>query len=333
MARRSWWGPMRVPARLARWLTSAKSDPSVRVRFWTEVEGRPADDPRVRAARKRIGKEGWAASLLEYQLPDGHWVAPGTTARDLYVPKYIVTNWHAIVLSELGMTRSDPRIRRTAEMIIDRWGGRGGDLSGKAGEICVTGNAVRTLVRFGYLDHPKVQASLARIVKTQKADGGWHCFPSRTGTLDGWEGLAALAEVPEAARDAAMRRSIERGAEFFLRHRLMNEGKVRYPPWFRIHYPNHYYYDVLVGLRILTRLGYGGDRRLSAAVRWLRSKRAADGTWALDAAHPDLDPARGGYRMPDGGRVVFPMVLEPPGQPSRWATVEALSVLARVEAA
>ncbi len=320
---------MRCNPRIRKWLTGPKSDPSVRVRFWVEVDGRSRQDPRVREAQRAIGRTGWAASLLDYQLPDGHWVTPGTSAGELYRPKYIVTNWLAIVLADLGMTRSDPRIRRTAEMILDRWSKRGGDLTGRSGEICVTGNAVRTLIRFGYLDHPVVQRSIGWIVRTQKPDGGWHCFPSRTGTLDGWEGLAALAEIPEESRSEAVRRSVERGAEFYLHHHLMDEGRVRYPPWSRIHYPNHYYYDVLVGLRILVRLGYGKDPRIARAIRWLRTKRGRDGTWALDAAHPDLDAAHGGYVF-QGLR--FPMLLEPLNVPSRWPTVEALSVLARVGA-
>jgi hypothetical protein len=307
-------------------LTGPRSDPSVRFRFWTEVEGRRPGDARVRAARRTIGRTGWAANLLSFQFPDGHWTTRGNSARELYRPKYIVTNWNAIVLADLGMTRADPRIRRTAELILRRWSTRGGDLSGQSGEICVTGNAVRTLLRFGYLDHPAVERSVAWIVRTQKSDGGWHCFPSRKGTLDGWEGLAALAEIPEDSRDAPVRRAIERGAEFYLDRHLMDEGPDEYPPWFRIHYPNHYYYDLLVGLRVLARLGYGSDPRLRPALRWLQGKRRADGTWALDADHPDLDPRHGGYDFPGP---VFPLRLEAPGEPSRWATVEALSVLAR----
>jgi len=161
-------------------------------------------------------------------------------------------------LADLGVTRADPRIRRTARLILDRWSQKDGDLSGESGEICVTGNAVRTLIRFGYLDDPVVQRSIEWIVRTRKPDGGWHCFPSRTGTLDGWEGLAALGK---SRRKSGTNRSVKPspGAEFYLRRHLMDEGNVRYPPWFRIHYPNHYYYDILVGLRTLTRLGYGGD--------------------------------------------------------------------------
>ena len=317
---------MRISSALRKWLTGPQSDPSVRFRYWTEVEGRRPGDARVRAARRAIGRTGWAARLLSFQFPDGHWSTPGASARELYRPKYIVTNWNAIVLADHGMTRDDPRVRRTAELILRRWSTRDGDLGGRNGEVCVTGNAVRTLVRFGYLDHPVVKRSIAWIVRTQKPDGGWHCFPSKTGTLDGWEGLAALAEIPEESREEAVRRSIERGAEFYLRRHLMDEGRTEYPPWFRIHYPNHYYYDLLVGLRILSRLGYGSDPRLRPALRWLQSKKRRDGTWALDADHPDLDARHGGYEFPGP---VFPLRLEPPGEPSRWATVEALSVLSR----
>ncbi len=321
----------KVPASVRSWLTGPRSDPSVKVRFWTEVEGLSPENSRVRAVRSKIGRQGWASSLLAGQFPDGHWTTPGTSARELYRPKYTATNWFSIVLADLGATRTDPRIERAATLLLDRWSEADGILSGHGGEVCYTGNAIRTLVRFGYLDHPVVQQSIDWIVREQKRDGGWNCFPSQKGTLDGWEGLAALAEIPEPERSEAVRDSIERGAEFYLKRNLMDEGHPGYAPWLRLHYPNHFFYDLLVGLRILTRLGYGSDRRLGKAERWLLSKRLRDGTWAIDATQPDWDPgeaARYGFPGPE-----FPLLLELPGLRSRWVTVEALSVLRRIEAA
>jgi hypothetical protein len=316
---------MRVSPRVRSWIAGPRSDPSLRVRYWTGVERRSPGYPAVRAARKSIGRTGWAASLLAHQLRDGQWVSPGTSPQELVRPRFTSTHWVCIVLADLGMTRTDPRIRKAANLLLE-W--RRQELRAGDGELCFGGNATRTLIQFGYLDHPVVQESVEWIARTQKKDGGWNCFPSSKGTLDGWEGLAALAEIPESERSDEVRRSIERGAEFYLQRHLSEEGPDRYPPWFRIHYPNHFFYDVLVGLRLLTRLGYGSDPRLGKAVRWLLDKRRPDGTWALDSSQSDWDPrelARYGFPGPE-----YPIMLEAPGVPSRWATVEALVVLRRI---
>ncbi len=291
----------------------------------TEVEGRSRNDPETRRALRDVGRTGWAASLLETQLPDGGWGAPGDSALEVVRPRFLSTHWISIVLADLGMNRSDPRIRNAADVLLE-W--RRKVLRDKDGELCFAGNATRTLIRFGYLDHPVVHASIAWLVQAQKVDGGWTCYRrSRSGSLDGWEGLAALAEIPQDSRDGSVDRAIQRGAEFYLKRRLMKASGRRYPPWFRIHYPNHFYYDLLVGLRLLTRLGYGDDQRLGPALQWLRSKRRRDGTWALDGVHPTTDIEDGVYvfRQP-----VFPLMLESLQVPSQWATVEALAVLSRV---
>jgi hypothetical protein len=54
------------------------------------------------------------------------------------------------------------------------------------------------------------------------------------------------------------------------------------------------------------------DPRLGEAVEHVRSKRRADGTWALDRALP--------------GRVWFD-VDDGPAQPSRWVTLRAVRTL------
>jgi hypothetical protein len=303
-----------------------KSDPSVRYLALRDLLDRPESDPAVRAARSQIGKQGWAASILEEQQPGGFW---GRFQKDyeLYRPKYISTNFRLIVLAELGMTARDPRISKGVKLLLTNWSHPKEGVFGEPGsEVCITGNLVRMLVRFGLGDDPRVRRSIEWLVAKQKPDGGWHCWPSRTGTLDAWEAMAAFAAIPERSRSAQVSRAIERGAEFFLDRRLLREGDgTTNPPWWRIHYPNHYYYDFLVGLDFLTALGYGSDRRLRPALALLEKKRGADGFWRLEAAHPDLEPSDPYHT----GTPVYPVLLEHLGLPSRWATLRALRVLRR----
>lgn len=320
---------MRIAASLSRWLLGPDSDPSVRSRALVEVLGATPTDPRVHSAQRSIGRTGWAAAILREQLSDGQWATPGSSAGELYRPKYIATNWRMLVLADLGLTRADPRVEKMTRLVLRRWGGPRGSLGGRYSEVCVTGNALRAFLRFGYAGEPEVGRMLRWLLRAQKSDGGWHCFPSRHGTLDAWEGLAALAYLPATKRSPSVERAIERGAEFYLERRLSREGPTRYEPWYRIHYPNHYYYDLLIGLDMLTRLGYGADPRLSPAIRWLTGRRDAGGRWPLDASHPDLPPTERYSPRPP----YYPFVLEPPGRPSRWATVSALAVLARIESA
>jgi hypothetical protein len=314
---------MAIPRGLQDWLLDG-ADPSVRYRVLRELLDRPEDDPEVRAARRQIGRVGWAAEILKEQLADGQWHTPGTSGRELYRPKYVATNWRLLVLADLGVSGTDPRVGKALGLFLRRFSGPRGGFGGRESEVCFTGNAARMLVRFGRLDEPCLGTSIDWLVRHQKSDGGWHCFPSRTGTLDGWEAMSAFAALPPAARSPTVERSIERGAEFYLDRGLVREGPRPYAPWRRLHFPVHYYYDLLVGLDLLTALGYGRDRRLRAPLDLLESMRGPGGRWYLDAIHPDVDDPAYPLRPP-----IYPFVLEFPGRPSRWITTTALAVLRR----
>jgi hypothetical protein len=311
-----------------RWLL-ASNQPSIGYRALVDLLDRPENDAEAVAARRQIPKTGWARDLFSRQKRGGHWESPD----DLYRPKYRATIWNVQVLALLGVTRDDPRMAAACGLFLEQYGRPDGGLDtapnpADPSELCVTGNLTRTLLLAGYGDDPRVRAAVDWIVRNQLADGGWHCWPNRAfrrGTLDAWEGLAALATIPPGERPAAARRALERGAEFYLQHRLMHQGRATYAPWQRLHFPTHYYYDVLVGLDLLTGLGYGGDSRLDPALALLERKRRSDGTWALDRAHPDLG-AGAGYSFRVRPR---PLVLETAGRPSLWATLVALRVRRR----
>lgn len=309
------------------------------------ILGRGENDPEVIEAYSMIARKGWARDILKLQKPVGYWEprepidpTPENVLRNpanflrwldfLYQPSFVATNHHALVLSDLGLNSKDPRIRRIADLFFKYKLELGSMINIYNDEVCVVGNAARMLTRFGYLEDHRVKKLFNRLVEDQKEDGGWHCFPSKVGTLDGWEALAAYAALPKQKRTRYINRSIERGAEFYLGRKLFEEGKRKYLPWFRFHYPNHYFYDVLIGLDLVTRLGFADDRRLGPALKILNDKRQSDGTWLLDKVHPDLG-AGANYDL--DVRKVKPFALEEARKPSKWITLIALRILKRVE--
>ncbi len=313
------------------WLLE-KGQPSVRYHALLDLMGRKADDPDVKSAYSTIPRVGWAHDLLRTQKPRGYWEAhePRTVRQwvsFLRFPTFQSSIWKGMVLSDLGLMASEPRIRRFADRVFEYMLPLSSPLNLFTEEVCIVGNVARMLTRFGYGDDRRVRKLYDWMIEDQREDGGWNCAAGKPGTLDCWEALAAFAAIPKANRTAAMDRAVSRGAEFYLERKLFEEGQ-RYPPWFRFHYPTHYYYDILVGLDVLTGLGYAGDRRLEPALHVLREKRRDDGTWVLDRVHPDegSGSGRGG-----AARKVRPLALERAGEPSKWITLTALRVLKRSE--
>lgn len=304
-----------------RWLDE---DTSVRAAALVRLDGRDPDEPEVARIRRDGYAQGSAARVLDGL---GGPFEPAT----FYVPKYGAPFHRLVAAAEMGVRADEPRAAAALEFMLSRFrkadGGFGNPLRDGPGHLCVTGNAVRAALLMGQGGDPRVLDGLRWLVEHQRADGGWHCFPPEDApsTLDAWEALAALAALPEKARDEPARRAAARGREFLLAAHL--GARDAYAPWRRAHFPRHYYYDVLVGLGIVAALGGKADARLREAQRWLEEKRRPDGRWTHEAHHPDLEgeadytPHRPGVGAP------APLVVEEAGAPSRWVTLEALVAL------
>ena len=265
---------------------------------------------------------------MRLQDSPGEWAS----GLGLYRSKFVGTHWMLLVLSDLGLGKAN----RWIETACNRWmerhskddGGFGFERA-KESHLCITGNMLRALVKFGYADHPRVRSGFGWLVENQKMNGGWNCW-GKDGVLDGWEGMSAFAVYPRAMWKRKMNEAVAKGAEFYLKHEVTNQGQ-KYEPWYRLHYPVHYFYDVLVGLDFMTALGYGSDSRLQQAVRNLIAKRAGDGRWNLDAVHPDVEGSIRRYYREHPAEAPKPFALEKAGNPSKMITLRALVVLKRLD--
>jgi hypothetical protein len=323
-----------LPDGLVAWLLAA-SEPSVRLATLTELLGEPADVPEVEAARRALMTDGAVPRILAAQLDDGHWAG-----RDrLYTAKYRGTVWQLLVLAELGADGCDEGVRRgCGALLSDSQDLASGGFSmerakaggGRHGAVipCLTGNVVFSLIRLGLLDDPRVQAAvdwLTTYARFDDGDGeapqGWPydaaepCWGRHTCHMGVVKTLKGLAEIPPERRSADVRRVLDEGAEFVLRHHVHKRShdlsRDSKPGWKRFGFPLMYQTDVLEILLLLKKLGRVGDERAREARELVASKADAQGRWRLENTF--------------NGKTVVD--IETKGEPSRWITLRALQAL------
>jgi hypothetical protein len=318
------------------WLLE-EDNPSVRYFTLTEILDKPLSDSEVEAAKNAIMKMEIVPWVLAKQRNIGYWETP----RDFYTAKYRGTVWQLMILAELGADGRDDRVRKACEFILansqDRESGGfsmwfsdktgGGRRSGVI--PCLTGNMVWGLIRFGYLEDPRVQLGINWIITYQRFDDGvkeapkgWPydryvmCWGKHTCHMGAVKALKALAEVPPDKRSKEVEATIETGVEHMLKHHIYKRShdlsRVSKPGWLRFGFPLMYQTDALEILGILTKLGYR-DERMQETVDLVVSKQDAQGRWKLESTF--------------NGR--FQVNIERKGELSKWITLNALKALKR----
>jgi hypothetical protein len=338
-----------VSKAIIEWLLE-EDEPSVRYETLTQLLGRDGTERSIGEIKSRIGSVGWAARILAKQKEETYWDSP----ENGYIPKFSATSWQLIVLADLGVSSNDPRISQAVEHFLDLHNVESGGISmrPKANQkfephVCLTGNMVRALAKVGYYEDDRVLKSLDWLISKQLPDGGWNCAPqgkhgSFTSTV---QPLWALSEMMSHDARRGWEASAKNGSEFLLKHRVFKSDKddsVVLLDFLRLHYPLHYSYDYLHGLRVLTELGVKNDPRMNDAVSLLLEKRLPDEKWPLEGVyrgwrhsnpiHGEETNSRPEERelITQGWGTERALQIEEAGRPSKWTTLQALLVLKRV---
>ena len=317
------------------WLLE-KNNPSVRYFTLHDLLEKPWTDPEVTEAKQEIMKTGIVPTILAQQNKEGYWETP----ERFYSAKYKGTVWQLMILAELGADGNNDNIQKACEFILTssqdlESGGFAYSSStrtdgGRHSEVvpCLTGNMVWSLIRLGYLGDPRLQQGIKWITTYQRFDDrinevlqGWPydrlktgCFGKHTCHMGAVKALKAVAEIPEKQRSAAVKQTIEKGAEYLLLHHVFksshNLNRVPKPGWLKFGFPLMYQTDALEILGILTQLGYD-DTRMQEAIDIVISKQNNEGKWILENTY--------------NGR--YQTNIEQKGKPSKWITLHALKVL------
>jgi hypothetical protein len=316
------------------WLLEPK-DASIRHQALIDLLHRPKDGKDIQATRDKIPSYRPVKKIIATQTSKGIW-SPKETC---YRPKWTSAVWPLILLGEMDAP-PEPRIRSECERFLDLHQTESGafscptnnDRGKKWDEPCLTGNMIRTLIKFGYSNDKQVRRAIDWLPKDQLEDGGWNCdYPEKkvkhSSFMSTIEPLWAYSEIPRQKWTRRMKRSVGEGAEFLLMHHIYKSDnhhwQETYPFFTKLHFPMYYFYDILQALRVLTKLDYADDERIRSAVQLLLSKRRPDGAWNLEG-----DWYReGDYFYPSGKGRNAPVAIEEIGKPSKWITLNAYRVL------
>jgi hypothetical protein len=296
------------------WLLDA--EPAIRWQVMRDLTDTPAEI--VTAERSRIATEGWGASLLDRQRPDGQW-------GDGVAEPFWWTNMYTLVwLRDLGIDPASDRARAAIDRIRDdvTWGPEFGDSPFFEGEVepCINGRVVALGAYFGARSDQLVD----RLLSEQLADGGWNCqakISPRSSfhtTICVLEGLLAFEQAFGAS--AAVTDARKRGHEYLLERRLLRRrstGEIINPLWTQFAFPPLWHYDVLRALDYLWTAGVPPEHRVDEGMSIVLERRQADGRWPCDVRHRAS---------------LYDELAGPVAAPNRWITLRALRVLDRYAA-
>jgi hypothetical protein len=269
--------------------------------------------------------------------------------------KYRGGYWTLIFLSDLHADPGDRRLRKLADWVLAQQLDNGGFPAGSAPFeiVCLTANVLRGLVHAGYGDHDAIRAGYERLHERITGHGGVPCkilewtlqtsckmtipqtlrcmavappsIPRRTVTdvrailVEEAIGVRVfryarpdLAAYREAVRSRPKgKKQVEVRDQWLASHRLRSADLVEKSGWKRFGFPRSYNPDLLEAMLALAENGVPHRRVLDESLDWIESKRLEDGRWRLDDSL--------------NGKTLA--TIERKGQPSKWITLRALTVL------
>jgi hypothetical protein len=311
---------MNMPAAVLDWLLEPEN-PSVRYRTLTELMGTPKYNPEVRQVRADIPGSKAVQKIFAKMHPDGYWLHRSVGAGVSYAMSSS-THFVLAYLAELGLDREDERVARAVERYLSLKPPDEPNL--KPWEIppdtrnhqsCLYAYNLRTFVRLGYRDDPRVREREEVLLNDWRTDGGYLCdrpsFNAQTkscirGTIKALTAFAELPELWESERCKAL-------VDYFLRRHVIYKngqpGKLIRGEMAATVFPFVINGSLLEPLLALSRMGYGNHPALNAAWQQLAAKRDAQGRYILD--HSRLAIFNAG----------------PNGQPNKWVTLYAYLAL------
>jgi len=305
------------------WQSALKADPipwllereNPSARYLTLRHLLDSGEPESQVSEARAAIQTWppVREILALMDPVDFW---GRADRPFYGGA-VGTHATLNLLAELGMPRT-PQLEAACENLFEHGQHESGGFTydGTPGRIllCYTGNAIRTLVHFGYQGDPRLERAFDYLVMRCSVPEGLTC-PYADHMECQWgitKALAAFAELPETDRTSTQMDAVKTLADAVLDYEFDFEG--RDARWLNFGFPLDYQSDLVELCDALARLDYTPDPRFRRLLDIILATQTADGRWIK----------RYGTRA---------LQVEERGQPSKWITIRVLRTLKYTERA
>ena len=302
----------------------ASNEPAVR--YLTRVQAL-GESPRAKAAARERAKLRTSSPLVAKLLSEMRG-GDGLIPRGTY-DKWLGGHWVLAFLSELGYPPGDKRLKPQADRCAQWALGMSGTLIAGRWRRCASQQsyALLYLMKLGFYDE-RCDRLAEKLIEWQWPDGGWNCDKRPEAAHSSFhESLLPVRALFHYADDtgrADAKRAATKAARMFLDRSLFcrkSDGKVIDQRYLALHYPYHWRYNILHGLKAMTEAGLINDRRCREAIGVLRSLQLPDGGFA--------SPRRNYHRGYDKPSPRSPADFGPYGtrRMNPFVTIDALYVL------
>ena len=297
------------------WLLE-KDNPVVRCWVLRDLVG--GCQKEVETARQQALRSEVVQEIFHQQEPEGHWESPD----NMHAPHYTSTVYQLTLLGDIGATAADDRVVRGVETVLKTQRDDGG-FPGHDPHKCAYGPydiglIVRFMHQFGLGAYPEVARMYEWIEQEQTPDGGWvgakgHCKPTPQGCLNATANIMwGLASSGEFVGTDVARRGIEFLTEAMPSH-PDSGSELSYPQFWS------FWIDHVKVTEIYLKLGVSANEEpLRACLDNILALQEDDGWW-LERRGPYPEKHENCTRM----HKLFPKK----GEPSKWVTAKAMSVL------
>lgn len=296
---------MKIEQNVLDWLLEDEN-PSIKYRTLTELLDFNHEDKSAKQAKAAIVSSQTVKKIMSIMHPDGYWMYLGKGDTIQYGMS-ASTHFVLAYLSELGLDKDNKSVSLAVERYLNL-----NPSDFHLNMSCLYAHNLRTFIRLGYKDDPRVKSRIQVLLNDKRFDGGYLCDQktrnARTKSCirGSIKALNAFTSIPELWNDERCKQVVKYFLDRRVFFRQTKPEEIIRDELLQVRFPFVATGTLLEPVYALSVMGNGEDERMLEAWKKLSEKKDDCGKYISDGHTNTLF-------KPDKK-----------GQQSKWVTLYAL---------